>query len=264
MKAPENIIEKFLKKFYMSEQASLKSNSEKNKQVVEDALSAYRRTLNKRPVVVKQNVWRIIMNSKITKFATVAVVILAVVVGVTLIDRSATPAYAIEQTIEAMRSISSVRAYISDGEVLFQINPETGWHDYYRVDQVDALIVATPEKTYHYDKDKNVVRISDEYAPGMEVRFSRFIEDMADWAQEHNGTMDHRLEFDQDLQKEVIKVHVFIPAHGDSEGKDSTINVDPETKLPISFGTIRLEYNVPIPSGSFDFEIPEGAEVVNE
>ena len=264
MKAPENIIEKFLKKFYMSEQASLKSNSEKNKQVVEDALSAYRRTLNKRPIVVKQNVWRIIMNSKITKLATVAVVILAVVVGVTLIDRSATPAYAIEQTIEAMRSISSVRAYLSDGEVLFQINPETGWHEYYRVDQVDALIVATPEKTYHYDKDKNVVRISDEYAPGMEVRFSRFIEDMADWAQEHNGTMDHQLEFDQDLQKEVIKVHVHIPAHGDSGGQDSTINVDPETKLPISFGTIRLEYNVPIPPGSFDFEIPEGAEVVYE
>ena len=57
MKAPENI-EKFLKKFYMSQQASLESNSEKNKQVVEDALLAYRRTLNNRPIVVKQNVWR--------------------------------------------------------------------------------------------------------------------------------------------------------------------------------------------------------------
>jgi len=264
MKAPENIIEKFLKKFYMSEQASLKSNSEKNKQVVEDALSAYRRTLNKRPVVVKQNVWRIIMNSKITKLATVAVVILAVVVGVTLIDRSATPAYAIEQTIEAMRSISSVRAYLSDGEVLFQINPETGQEECYRVDQGNVLTVATPEKTYHYDKDKNVVRISDEYITGSEVRFSRFIEDMADWVQEHNGKMDHQLEFDQDLQKEVIKVYVHIPAQGSFGGEDSTINVDPKTKLPISFGSIRLEYNVPIPQGSFDFEIPEGAEVVYE
>jgi len=264
MKAPENIIEKFLKKFYMSEQASLKSSSEKNKQVVEDALSAYRRTLNKRPVVVKQNVWRIIMNSKIIKLATVAVIILAVVVGVTLIDRSATPAYAIEQTIEAMRSISSVRAYINDGEVLFQINPETGQEECYRVEEGNVLTVATPEKTYHYDKDKNVVRISDEYVTGVEVRFSRFIEDMADWAQKHNGKVDHRLEFDQDLQKEVIKVHIHIPAQGNSGGQDSTINVDPKTKLPISFGPIRLEYNVPIPPGSFDFEIPEGAEVVYE
>jgi hypothetical protein len=108
------------------------------------------------------------------------------------------------------------------------------------------------------------VRISDEYALGMEVRFSRFIEDMSDWAQEHNGTMDHQLEFDQELQKKVIKVRVSIPAQGDYEGQESTINVDPETKLPINFGTIRLEYNVPIPPGSFDFEIPEGAEVVYE
>ncbi|MHC4087405.1 MAG: hypothetical protein ACYSU5_19695, partial [Planctomycetota bacterium] len=94
------------------------------------------------------------MNSKITKLATVAVVILAIVVGVTLIDKSATPTYAIEQTIEAMRSISSVRAYISDGEVLFQINPETGQEECYRVDQEDVLTVATPEKTYYYYKDK--------------------------------------------------------------------------------------------------------------
>ena len=204
------------------------------------------------------------MKSRASKITAAAAVIVLVLLGVTLIDRSATPAYAIEQTIEAMRSISSVRAYISDGEVLFQINPETGQEECYRVDQEDVLTVATPEKTYHYDKDKNVVRISDEYVTGVEVRFSRFIEDMADWAQEHNGTMDHQLEFDQDLQKEVIKVHVHIPAQGSFGGQDSTINVDPKTKLPISFGSIRLEYNVPIPPGSFDFEIPEGAEVVYE
>jgi len=209
------------------------------------------------------NTWRIIMNSKKIKLATVAVVILAVVVGVTLIDRSATPAYAIEQTIEAMRSISSVRAYSSDLEVLFQINPETGQEECYRVEEGNVLTVATGEKTYHYDKDKNVVKISDEYVIGVEVRFSRFIEDMADWAQEHNRKMDHRLEFDQELQKEVIKVYIH-PDQGNSEEQDPSINVDPKTKLPISFGPIRLEYNVPIPPGSFDFEIPEGAEVVYE
>lgn len=221
-------------------------------------------TNKNKPAIAKPVLWRIIMNSKITKLATVTVVILAVVVGVTLMDRSSTSAYAIEQTIEAMRSISSVRAYISDGVVLFQINPETGQEECYRVDQENVLIVATPEKTYHYDKDKNVVRISDEYVTGVEVRFSRFIEDIADWAQEHNGTMDHQLEFDQDLQKEVIKVHVHIPAQGSFGGEDSIINVDPETKLPINFGIIRLEYNVPIPPGSFDFEIPEGAQVIEQ
>ncbi len=227
---------------------------------VKERLTVYR----SKQKIEHRDIWRTIMNSKITKLATVAVVILAVVVGVTLIDRSGTPAYAIEQTIQAMRSISSVRAYISDGEVLFQINPETGQEECYRVDQEDVLTVATPEKTYYYYKDKNLVKISDEYITGVEVRFSRFIEDMADWAKEHNGKMDHQLEFDQELQKEVIKVYVHIPAQGNFRGEESIINVDPKTKLPISFGTIRLEYNVPIPPGSFDFEIPEGAEVVYE
>jgi hypothetical protein len=86
---------------------------------------------------------------------------------------------------------------------------------------------------------------------------------MTDWVQNHNGKIDFQFEFDQDLQQQVIRVHVHIPAQGNSGGQD-TINVDPKTKLPISFGTIRFEYNVPIPPGSFDFEIPEGAEVVYE
>jgi len=75
MKAPENI-EKFLKKFYMSEQVSLKSDSERDKKVVEDALSIYRRTINKRQVVAKRNTFRIIVESKMIKLTTVAVAVL--------------------------------------------------------------------------------------------------------------------------------------------------------------------------------------------
>ena len=75
MKAPENI-EKFLKKFYMSEQVSLKSDSERDKKVVEDALSIYRRTINKRQVVAKRNTLRIIVERKMIKLTTVSVTVL--------------------------------------------------------------------------------------------------------------------------------------------------------------------------------------------
>ena len=81
MKAPEKI-EKFLKRFYTSERACLKSDAVKDKLVVEDALLAYRRTLNKRQEFVKQNTWRIIMKSKITKLSVSAVIIIAVVIGI--------------------------------------------------------------------------------------------------------------------------------------------------------------------------------------
>jgi outer membrane lipoprotein-sorting protein len=227
------------------------------------------------------NIWRMIMNSKITKLATVAVVILAVVLSVSLLDRSAAPAYAIEQTIQALRSITSVRAYCTDwdgskGEVWVRIDPKTGQEEYYYADIGNLLIVATPEKTFYYHKDKNLVRIRNEYVPAAEVRFSKLFEDLPDLIQRLNGKLDFKSEFDQDLQKKVIRVHGYIPAQKDFGEKEFIISVDPKTKLPINTDTIkgapgqgvksvdRFEYNMPIPEGLFDFEIPEGAEVVYE
>jgi outer membrane lipoprotein-sorting protein len=227
------------------------------------------------------NVWRIIMNSKITKLATTAVLILAVVLGVTLIDRSAAPAYAIEQTIQAMRSLRSVRAYCTDwdgskGETLVQINPETGQEEYYYSDIGNLLIVATPQKTFYYHKDKNLVRIRNEHVLAAEVRFSRLFEDLPDLIERLNGKLDFKSVFDQDLNKQVIRVHGYIPAQKDFGEKEFIINVDPKTKLPINTETLkaapgqgvksadRFEYNVEIPQGLFDFEIPEGAKVVYE
>lgn len=75
MKAPENI-EKFLKKFYMSEQDSLKNDSERDRKVVEDALSVYRRTIDKRQVVAKRNTLRIFVESKMIKLAAAVIVLL--------------------------------------------------------------------------------------------------------------------------------------------------------------------------------------------
>ena len=75
MKAPENI-EKFLKKFYMSEQDSLKNDPERDSKVVEDALSVYKRTINKRQVVAKRNTLRIFVESKMIKLAAAAVIFL--------------------------------------------------------------------------------------------------------------------------------------------------------------------------------------------
>ena len=75
MKAPENI-EKLLKKFYISEQVFLKSDRERDRKVVEDALSIYRRIINKRQVVAKRNILRIILESKMIKLATVAITVL--------------------------------------------------------------------------------------------------------------------------------------------------------------------------------------------
>ncbi|OHB76579.1 MAG: hypothetical protein A2Z25_16020 [Planctomycetes bacterium RBG_16_55_9] len=227
------------------------------------------------------NIWRTIMKNRIAEIAAAAAVIVLVVIVVTLFDRSSTPAYAIEQTIQAMRSVSSVRAFCADwdgskGEVWVQVDPKTGQEEYYYADQGNLLIVATPQKTYYYHKDKNLVRIRNEYIPAAEVRLSKLFEDLTNFVQRLNGKLEFQSEFDHDLQKEVIRVHGYIPAQRDFGEKEFIISVDPKTKLPIKIETIkaapgqgikrvdRIEYNVPIPEGLFDFEIPEGAEVVYE
>ncbi|MBN2594039.1 MAG: hypothetical protein JXA81_11065 [Sedimentisphaerales bacterium] len=233
------------------------------------------------PSAEPSNIWRMIMNSRISKLAAVAVLILAVVLGVSLLDRSATPAYAIEQTIQAMRSVSSVRAYCTDwdgskGEVWVRINPETGQEEYYYSDIGNLLIVATPQKTFYYHKDKNLVRIRNEHVLAAEVRFSKLFEDLPDLIEKLNGKLDFKSVFDQDLNTQVIRVHGYIPAQKDFGEKEFIVNVDPKTKLPINTETLksahgqgvkivdRFEYNVEIPQGLFDFEIPEGVKVVYE
>ena len=221
------------------------------------------------------------MKSKMTKFAAVAMVIIAVGLSINLLDRSVTPAYAIEQTIEAMRSINSIHGYTTDwddsqGEAWIQIDPETGREEYYYADQGDLLIVGTPQKTYYYSKQENLVRIRNEYVPASDIRFSRFFEDVVSWVQKYHGDISFNSQFDQELNKEVIMVHLTIPQQPDFGEKELVIRVDSETKLPIDYEAIkcgpgqgvksvdRLEYNLPIPEGIFEFEIPDGAKVIEE
>jgi len=56
-------------------------------------------------------IWRTIMKTKIAKLATAAAIILIAVLGITLLEKSTTPAWAIEQTIEALKKFNAV--YIS-------------------------------------------------------------------------------------------------------------------------------------------------------
>ena len=226
----------------------------------------------------RPSIWRIIMKSRITKFAAAAaVIILIAVLSLTVLDKSVTPAYALEQTVEAMRSIRSIHAFITDwddsqGEVWVQINPETGQEEYYYADQGNLLIVATPHATYYYHKDENLVRIRKEYVPASEISFSRIFEDLPVWVEKYNGRYEFYHEFDEGLKKEIIVIHVEVPVFE----KEFYIRIDPQTKLPINIETVKakpgqgvkcvdnIQYNVSISEGLFEFGIPEGAKVIYE
>jgi hypothetical protein len=234
--------------------------------------------------ITRISYWRTLMSNRLTKFAAVAAVAAVVVLGLTFFpgkNSNAGRAWAIEQSIAAMRATHSMHALCTDWdgsqvELWVQVDPESGQEKYYRAEQGTVLIVGTPEATYYYHKDKNLVRVHKGYVPAAEVRFSRFFEDIAAWVQKYKGELSFSSQYDEGLKREVTNVRVAIPAQGDIGEKEMVIRVDSETRLPISLQQLkytegeglksvdRLEYNTAIPAGSFEFKIPQGAKVVEE
>jgi hypothetical protein len=74
---------------------------------LERARQRLNETAGKRPTR-QQNVWRIIMKSKITKLAAACAIIAIAALSIIYLDRATPPAYAIEQTIEANRGIKQL------------------------------------------------------------------------------------------------------------------------------------------------------------
>ena len=76
-----------------------------NRKIEADIINTFEKNKNTTSANLQPNVWRIIMKSTITKFAVAAVLLIAAVLSITILNKSATPAYAIEQTIEAYNNI---------------------------------------------------------------------------------------------------------------------------------------------------------------
>lgn len=241
-------------------------------------LSAFDESTHKRePQLSFLSFGRIIMKSKITKLATAAVVILAVVIAINFWEKSVTPAYAIGQTIEAMRNVNTVHCLGTTFtgeqiELWLEVNPETGENEKFYVDSPEVTIVATPNETYMYQKKTNVVSyLKGDGHVSSDVRFGRFIEDIVDLAKS-----DSNAEIKID---EIGGEKPFIMLTIESDKMTLECKVDSVTKLPMSMimkpkGGLRLGmigqsfdeiyYNVPLPKGIFKFKIPEGAQVIEQ
>jgi len=213
-----------------------------------------------------------------TKLAAAAALILIAVFTITLLDRTVTPAYAIEQTIEAMKNIVTVHFFATDWqdremETWIKVNPETGENDYHYLNEPERgqISISSPEITHFYHPKENKVRIVEGQALRSDIRFGRFIEDIVDKVIEpENGELQVIKEHDPNTGEEVIVLWAESPNY------EMEAFIDPETKLPIKMNFARatpgqiiksvdeIYYNEPLPEGLFDFEIPDGAEVIRE
>jgi len=227
-------------------------------------------------------IWRIIMKGKITKLATAAVVILIVTLGITFIEKSATPAWAIEETIEALKETDCI--YISgfinekngsSGEFKQWARPNkarTRSGDC-RMEDPDGDIWVAIEReniTYEFDRAENKVHVIKGINAVMlgiwpDGDFIRKLREKAkDW-QERYGK-----------DEETKRRCVFITAKSSSLQESWWVQVDLQTKLPVrgkQWNNANFEgkpwiyakeiiFNPEVPEAIFEFEIPDGAKVV--
>ena len=238
-------------------------------------------------------IWRLLMKTKIAKLATAAVIILAVTLIIPF-GKTISPAWAIEQSIQALDRFKAVsfegweseRTWIENGSL--ELRPYKSWAvanedqtkvEKYRTEVEGYLILTTNgQKTWRYDPKRNTVRIEDRpYTAGEYWCGSRFLQQLKEgrdnglltrwevtygkdpakgreriflktaWLDErYNGPRSLRLEFDMESK---LPVRLRQWENADWEGP-ATVIVE------------KITYHTILPYELFEFEIPEGATVI--
>ena len=215
----------------------------------------------------------IITKSRITKLAAAAVIIIIVGTGVDFLDKSVSPAYAIEQTIEALRGVSTVHVIGTnwDGhrfESWCKVNPKTGRSEWVCIDETPHgnKVASTPKGSCVWDNDGNVIRLTNRIIATNDFRYAQVFEELSN--RTNNPSDDEKISIYR--EKDPVGGEDVIVIWSITKLQDFKVYVDPTTKLPIRIhfdradnmvqiakSIDRILYNVELPEGMFDFEIPE-------
>ncbi|MHC4926037.1 MAG: hypothetical protein ACYTER_01675, partial [Planctomycetota bacterium] len=177
------------------------------------------------------------MNNKMTKPAAAAIILVVGILGLTLFEKTVPTVYAVEQTIEAMRSVNNLRLKTEvDGHritMIMVINQQNGRAEHIRMEADSGdVTITTPGQTYVYKSQKNEVTLL-----GQEL-------------------LVNNLNFHDVINSLIEQTHRLL--------------IDPESHLPIYLGMEAgdklnymgpIEYNIDIAEDAFVFVIPEGAKV---
>ncbi|MHC4647060.1 MAG: tetratricopeptide repeat protein [Planctomycetota bacterium] len=200
------------------------------------------------------------MRSRITQLAAAAVILVAVILSIAILDKSVSSAYALEQTIEAIKSVRFMhivrgpRENKDEGdERWIEIMPD-GSQGRYRQHTPPRLFVVDDRKTvFAYRENKNTVVLYDpnEQSWTWHSNPGKWFEELA------NSDLSPIIEENVDYKGRVAHL-VRCPRIG------RKCYIDPETKLPIVYGEYEISYEQP-PEGTFDIPpVPEGAIFVDK
>jgi len=246
--------------------------------------------LTKQPRQKEQplEIWRTIMKSKITKLAVAAVVILIAIFSIILLDRSTTPAWAIEDAVEALDRIDAIylsgtvpklvppegpEVILEDEKISFEIwvkaNKERtkSGNARFKLDNGKLIGVIYDMTTYSYDASAKTVLIE----TGQKLTIDPWIS--RELARQNR---DFQVMYGKDPA--TGRHHALVTFVNSAQSTSFCVEYDVETKLPIrakAWPNTRREgvpamdcqrhvYFEELPDEFFKFEIPEGATVIDK
>lgn len=287
-------IEKLIEKSYL-ENLDIPEDIGMDERILDRAVTRMEESKNTIPALGRPMIWRTIMKNRKTQFATAAVIALAAILSITLFSHLGSPAWAIEQSIEALdrfRAVSvegweSERTWIDGGSM--ELRPFKSWAvanedqtrvGKYRIEIEDFLILTTNgQKTWRYDPKTNTVRIENQpYNAGDVWCGSRFLEQLKE-ARDKWLITKWQITYGKDPATDKERAFLsFSMPEGPPSPRSVRIEFDIESKLPVSFkqwenpnweGPAALvaetiTYHENLPDDLFEFEIPEGASLIEQ
>ena len=222
----------------------------------------------------RPDVWRLIMQNKATKPIAAALFAVAICILLVFLNKTVQPAYAIEQTVEAMKTAYNVHGIWIDRQgrrvdSWGLIDPDTGQVTKARLEYEDGgLYIMADGKTYF--EDDGLVAVKEESFFRIGLLFNDFVAAAANQIGEKDSMKVEKV-YSEEFEREVIRVDVIRP------NVQLTALVDIESKLPIYFGipwvdypaepldhTELIEYNVDLPPGFFDFDTGPDTMVIGK
>jgi hypothetical protein len=249
MKLTSNIEETIKKKLNFA------ASTEMHERILIDVINAQKDSRKAKSALDGPNIRSIIMKSPITRFAAAALIVIAAVSLITILDKSATPAYAIEQTIDALKNVRFVHLVQRNqsGEIADERWIEldsSGRQIRYRQDSLpDFLDIEDGETVAMYRKDKNAVVLYDPKEKGFTIGpISKFLSSLS----------EQRLIIDENVEYRGRPTHRVRSLMANQD-----VFVDPETFLPIAGAGFEISYENP-PKGTFEIVIPEGYTMIDK
>lgn len=212
--------------------------------------------------------------------AVAAGLMLAGLLGALALHGSGSRAYAVEQTVAAIKKVPVVHIRGRDWddkqiEMWMKINPDTGLMDSCHIayPDDDRHLVSTPKNTYDYDGGANAVRIKDGPSVTSIFCLGDFFQGMEQLAHTLGGQITYCEVTDPATKRNKLELKLNTPH------TEIVCLIDPKTKLPAKINVTRggqfgscdilkhateIRYDDTPPEGLFELAIPDGAKVSME